>query len=146
MSLHVRLSRWLIWSNLQKIQIRRICKLLAIFFIFDCWNFRCLEFYHNFVDLHCSTIVLTLELQYTAVYCTYTLCGYSSNAGAPEDKTSIFTNATGTVHGKRIRSPKKKRNIAASTSVYMEMVNNQLLRQIYQSDYPRRARISGSID
>ena len=85
----------------------------------------------NSVDLHCSTVVLTPELQYTAVYCTYTLCEYSSNAGAPEGKTSIFTNATGTVHGKRIRSPKKRRNIAASTSVYMEMVDNQLLTKIY---------------
>jgi hypothetical protein len=53
-----------------------------------------------------------------------------SNAGTPKGKTSICTNTTGTVHDKLIRLPKKW-NIAASTSVYMKMVNNQLLENIY---------------
>jgi hypothetical protein len=57
----------------------------------------------------------------------------------------VFSQMPQAQYTENASARKKKRNIAASTSVYIEMVNNQLLRQIYQSDYPRRARISGSM-
>ena len=71
--------------------------------ILDVWNPI------NFV--HCSTVVLTPELQYT--YCTTRVL----QVHLKKKKKTVFEQKAG---------PQKKKNIAAGTSFYMEIVNNQL--------------------
>ena len=62
-----------------KNQIRRICKLLANFFICDYSNFKCLESYQLCTLQYCGTDFRT------ALYILH----YSSTTGAPEGQTSI---------------------------------------------------------
>jgi hypothetical protein len=107
-----------------KNQIRRICKLLAIFFICDYWNFRCLEFYQFCTLQYCSAD------SRTAVYIAHIHCASTRVMQVHLKEKQIFAQIPQAQYTENA-SARQKKNIAASTSVYIKMVNNQLLTKMY---------------